>query len=73
MVRLKCKDRTHNRATLNVKAGTLDDPNWLRPIGNIWTSSAQPWVTIADDLLNYLGQPENTDGLWKGDFLESFV
>jgi hypothetical protein len=58
-------DRAHNRATLNVKAGTLDDPNWLRPIGNIWTSSAQPWVTIADDLLNYPGQPENTDELWE--------
>jgi hypothetical protein len=58
-------DRTHNPATLNVKAGTLDNPNWLRPIGNIWTSSAQPWVVISDALLNYPGQPENTDGLWK--------
>ncbi len=58
-------DRSYNRETINIKAGTLDDPNWLRPIGNIWTDSAQPWVTISDELLNYPGQPENTDRLWE--------
>jgi hypothetical protein len=56
-------DRAHNRATINIKAGTLDDPTWLHPVGNIWTQSAQPWVSISNDLLNYPGQPENNDRL----------
>jgi hypothetical protein len=31
-------------ATVNVKAGTLDDQGWLVPAGHIWVESAQPWV-----------------------------
>jgi hypothetical protein len=58
-------DRSHNRETINIKAGTLDDPNCLRPVGNIWTNSAQPWVVISDELLNYSGQPETTIKLWE--------
>jgi len=27
-----------------VQPGTLDDTTWLRPIGHIWTRSAQPWI-----------------------------
>jgi hypothetical protein len=26
-----------------IKAGSLDDPSWLRPSMEFWTSSAQPW------------------------------
>jgi hypothetical protein len=33
-----------NKAVLNVKAGTLDDRSWIRPVGHIWTEMAQPWV-----------------------------
>jgi hypothetical protein len=58
-------DRAYNRETINIKAGTLDDPNWLRPVGNIWTESAQPWVVISDKLLNYSGQPDNVTELWE--------
>jgi hypothetical protein len=58
-------DRSYNRETINIKAGTLDDPNWLHPVGNIWTESAQPWVVISDELLNYPGQPESVAALWK--------
>lgn len=56
----------HHRAesdTITIKAGTLDDCSWLRPVGHIWTASAQPWMPIADDLLNYERQPENYDAL----------
>ena len=31
---------------LSLKAGSLDDTSWLRPVGHIWTRSAQPWVTF---------------------------
>jgi hypothetical protein len=58
-------DRSDNRATINVKAGTLDDPSWLRPVANIWTKSAQPWVVISAELLNYPGQPEDPQQLWE--------
>ena len=42
---------------INLRPGTLDDTSWLRPVGHIWTRSAQPWVQIPDDTLNYAGQP----------------
>ncbi len=65
-------DRSYNRETINIKAGTLDDPNCLRPVGNIWTQSAQPWVVISDELLNYSGQPESVTDLW-GKWTESSI
>ncbi|AVH69024.1 GFA family protein [Nostoc sp. 'Lobaria pulmonaria (5183) cyanobiont'] len=58
-------ERTYKANTINVKAGTLDDTSWLRPVGNIWTRSAQSWVIISDKLLNYDGQPEDTQALWE--------
>lgn len=58
-------ERTYNPNTINVKAGTLDDTNWLRPVGNVWTRSAQSWVIISDQLLNYDGQPEDVQPLWE--------
>jgi len=27
-----------------IKAGTLDDPSWLKPTALLWTRSAQPWA-----------------------------
>lgn len=34
----------HSQANVLVlKAGTLDDPSWLKPAFNIWTASGQPW------------------------------
>ncbi|HIV73075.1 MAG TPA: GFA family protein [Candidatus Aquabacterium excrementipullorum] len=33
-----------------VKAGTLDDPAWLRPRMHLWCGSAQPWVTLPTDV-----------------------
>ena len=31
---------------VSVKAGSLDDTAWLRPVAQIWLKSAQPWVEI---------------------------
>jgi hypothetical protein len=57
-------ERTYNPNTINVKAGTLDDTSWLHPVGNVWTRSAQPWVNISEQMLNYDGQPEDMHSLW---------
>ena len=48
---------TRNNKITNIKPGTLDDTSWLRPVGNLWTSSAQPWITFSNDMLNYAEQP----------------
>ncbi|MBD2099728.1 GFA family protein [Leptolyngbya sp. FACHB-261] len=46
-----------NLQIANVKAGTLDDTRWLKPVAHLWTKSAQPWLTINEQMLNYEGQP----------------
>jgi len=33
-----------NRPLQAIKAGTLDDPSWLKPALEIWTDNAQPWA-----------------------------
>lgn len=40
-----------------VKPGTLDDTSWLDPVGHIWTRSAQCWIDIPGDTVNYEVQP----------------
>src|SRR3954467_458321 len=44
-----------------VRAGTLDDPSWLRPTAHFWTRSAQPWVILPEGDTRFETQPE--DGL----------
>ena len=53
-----------NDAVVNVKPGTLDDPQWLRPVGHLWTESALPWVAIPAGALTYNGQPSDFDALF---------
>jgi hypothetical protein len=55
-------DRPDSEA-VTIKAGTLDDRSWLRPVGHIWTASAQPWVAIPGETLNCEGQPDSYDDL----------
>jgi len=40
-----------------VRAGTLDDPERVRPSGTIWTASAPSWAPIDEDLPKTEGQP----------------
>ncbi len=49
---------------LVVKPGTLDDPSWAVPVGNIWTDSALPWVVIDPDLVNFARQPADRQPLF---------
>lgn len=53
-----------------LEPGTLDDTSWLHPIAHIWTRSAQPWVQIPKDSLNFVEQPQADEWLalvraWK--------
>ena len=50
---------------LNVKPGTLDDIGWLRPVGHLWTRSAQGWVRFDDGTLVYAEQPDDMADLWR--------
>ena len=42
---------------LSVRCGTLDDTSWVEPVGDIWTRSAQPWVSLSGDRLRSEQQP----------------
>lgn len=41
-----------------VKAGTLDDPAWLKPAVHLWVKSAQPWIALPDDVTCIQEQPQ---------------
>jgi hypothetical protein len=55
--------------TINLRAGTLDDTGRIRPVAQIWTSSAQAWAIVKDDgILSYSEQPAEFGPLieaWK--------
>ncbi len=40
-----------------LKAGTLDDPSWLRPNAHIWCAEKQPWVPIEACAAQFPGNP----------------
>ncbi len=46
-----------------LRGGTLDDPSWVFPAGNVWTKSALPWAQIDQSLLNYEAQSPGLDDL----------
>jgi hypothetical protein len=49
---------------LVLKPGTLDDPAWAAPIGNIWTAHRLPWVPVDDGLVNFPRQPPDRQPLY---------
>ena len=52
--------RQDGSPTINVRAGTLDDTSRIRPVGQIWTSSAQPWAIMQEDgILSFSKQPDD--------------
>jgi len=63
-----CGTRLYHNPHINtqitiLKPGTLDDTTWLDPVGHIWTRSAQCWVDIPDETVNYDVQPPDFSGL----------
>jgi hypothetical protein len=55
--------------TINLRAGTLDETSRIRPVSQIWTSSAQAWAIMEEDgILSYSEQPADFGPLieaWK--------
>lgn len=45
--------------TLIIKAGTLDDITWLKPMAHVWCASTQPWVLLPDDIPCLPANPPN--------------
>jgi len=58
-----CHDSGADSAMVSLKAGSLDDTGWLRPVGHIWAKRAQKWLALAPNLLIYDAQPESYDAL----------
>ena len=63
-----CGTRLYHNPHINtqitiLKPGTLDDTTWLDPIGHIWTRSAQCWIDIPGETVNYDVQPPDLSGL----------
>jgi hypothetical protein len=56
---------SRNSKITNVKPGTLDDTSWLNPVGNLWTQSAQKWVVMTEQMLNYEAQPNDFTPLFE--------
>ncbi|MFK7965239.1 MAG: GFA family protein [Burkholderiaceae bacterium] len=55
-----CGSPIYSRVTalpdrLFIKAGTLDDTSWLKPVAHIYCDSAQSWVDIASDVPQFAG------------------
>jgi hypothetical protein len=40
-----------------LKAGTLDDTSWVRPVANIWCDSAQTWVVYPEGVPRFPQNP----------------
>ena len=53
----------HNAAITIVKAGTLDGARQLRPVGHIWTASAQAWVALPEGTVRYDRQQPDLSAL----------
>jgi hypothetical protein len=49
----------------NVKPGTLDDTRWLRPAGQMWTRSAQPWLAVPPGPLTFEEQPADFKPMYE--------
>ena len=40
-----------------LKAGTLDDASWVKPVANIWCQSAQHWVVYPEGVARFPQTP----------------
>jgi len=40
-----------------LKAGTLDDTSWVKPVVNVWCSSAQSWVAYSEGTAKFDRNP----------------
>jgi hypothetical protein len=60
--------QARNPDILVVRAGTLHDTSWLRPVAHLWMRSAQPWFVLPPTATRYETQPEDMRelaALWR--------
>ena len=54
---------------VSIKAGSLDDTGWLRPVAQIWLQSAQPWIDVDPAQYRcYAQEPDDEaalEALWR--------
>jgi hypothetical protein len=50
-----------NKEIISIKPGTLDNTKMLDPSGHIWTKSAQQWINLKNNSLQYSGNPDSYD------------
>ena len=53
---------------ISIKPGTLNNTKWLKPVGHIWSQSAQPWVEWGKECLMYPQNPSSFEAMseaWK--------
>lgn len=54
-------ERDGRPGSVNLRAGTLDDTTWLRPVAHFFARSAQPWERLSDgDALGFDTMPDAT-------------
>lgn len=58
----KCGSRiahgqVENSRSLSLRSGTLDDPSWAEPVGDIWVRSKLSWVDIPEGRIVAMEQP----------------
>jgi hypothetical protein len=52
-------DSTGYPGVVVVRVGTLDDPSSVKPVVNIWSSSAPDWACLDSSLARVEGQPSH--------------
>lgn len=55
---------SRNKSIINVKPGTLDNKKLFEPVGNLWVKSAQHWVSITSEAINFPEQPSSFEPLY---------
>ena len=43
--------------TVMIAAGTLDDPNWVKPTAQVYCARAQPWVRLGGEMKSFATIP----------------
>jgi hypothetical protein len=58
-------ERLDSKEMITVYAGTLDDSAKLKPVAHIWTSDAQPWITLPEQSLQFRENPPNMEPIMR--------
>ena len=48
-----------------LRAGTLDEASWVRPVAHLFIRSVQPWIAIPPGDLRYEGNPDDLAALFE--------